>query len=68
MLVLDSRGLLIEGRDGMEPYKLGVAQSASRVEGWEFAGSAPNLMETVQNAKATGLIGLSGQAGAIDQS
>lgn len=68
VLVLDSRGLLTEGRDGMEPYKLGVAQSASRVEGWEFAGSAPNLMETVQNAKATGLIGLSGQAGAFDQS
>ncbi len=68
VLVLDSRGLLVEGREGMEPYKLSVAQAASRLEGWEFSGSAPNLLETVQNAKATALIGLSGQAGAFDQS
>ncbi|MFA5594189.1 MAG: NAD-dependent malic enzyme [Trueperaceae bacterium] len=67
VLVIDSRGLLVEGRDGLEPYKVGVAQSAARLEGWEFAGSTPNLLETVQNAKATALIGLSGQAGAFDQ-
>ena len=51
----------------MEPYKLAVAQSASRLEGWEFAGAAPNLKETIANARATALIGLSGQAGAFDQ-
>lgn len=67
VLVLDSRGLLVEGREGMEPYKLAVAQSASRLEGWEFTGAAPNLKETIANARATALIGLSGQAGAFDQ-
>jgi len=67
VLVIDSRGLLVEGREGMEPYKLSVAQAASRLEGWEFSGSAPDLLETVRNAKATALLGLSGQAGAFDQ-
>lgn len=68
VLVIDSRGLLVEGREGMEPYKVGVAQTAARLEGWEFAGAVPNLLETVRNAKATALLGLSGQAGAFDQS
>ncbi|MFA5551041.1 MAG: NAD-dependent malic enzyme [Trueperaceae bacterium] len=67
VLVIDSRGLLVEGREGLEAYKLPVAQPASRLAGWEFAGAVPNLLETVRNAKATGLIGLSGQAGAFDQ-
>ncbi len=67
VLVIDSRGLLVEGREGMEPYKRDVAQTAARLEGWEFAGSVPSLLETVQNANATALLGLSGQAGAFDQ-
>jgi malate dehydrogenase (oxaloacetate-decarboxylating) len=51
----------------MEPYKVDVAQPASRLEGWEFSGSVPDLLETVRNSKATALLGLSGQAGAFDQ-
>ena len=62
VLMIDSRGLLMRGRAGMEDYKHDVAQDPSRVEGWQFSGSLPNLLETVKNAKATGLIGLSGQA------
>ncbi len=67
VLVIDSRGLLVAGREGLESYKEEVAQDPSRLAGWEMAGAIPTLQETVANAKVTGLIGLSGQAGAFDQ-
>ncbi|HRN17956.1 MAG: NAD-dependent malic enzyme [Trueperaceae bacterium] len=67
VLMVDSKGLILSDRSGLEPYKLELAQDPSRVAGWQFAGSVPTLLETAVNAKATGLIGLSGQAGAFDQ-
>ncbi|WP_018466408.1 NAD-dependent malic enzyme [Calidithermus timidus] len=60
LFVLDSQGLLVQGRR-MEPYKQPFAQKAEALEGWSYAGSAPNLLEVIQNAKATVLLGLSGQ-------
>lgn len=67
VLVIDSRGLLVKGAREYDRYKEDVAQDPSRVAGWEFSGNAPTLLETVRNAKATALIGLSGQAGAFDR-
>lgn len=67
VLMIDSRGLLIRGRPGLESYKDDVAQDPSRVAGWQVAGTLPTLLETVKNAQATALIGLSGQTGAFDQ-
>lgn len=66
ILVLDSRGLLMADRE-MEPYKQDFAQSLDRVQEWTFEGAAPSLLETVQNAEATVLIGLSGRPGAFDE-
>jgi malate dehydrogenase (oxaloacetate-decarboxylating) len=60
LFVLDSQGLLVEGRR-MEPYKQSFAQKPGALEGWSYAGSAPNLLEVIQNAEATVLLGLSGQ-------
>lgn len=68
VLMLDSSGLVVADRPGLEAYKRELAQDPSRLAGWEVAGSVPTLLETVVNAKATGLIGLSGQAGAFDES
>ncbi|NLG08239.1 MAG: NAD-dependent malic enzyme [Deinococcales bacterium] len=67
VLVIDSSGLLVADRVGLDDYKRDVAQDPARLAGWEFAGEVPSLLETVTNAQATGLIGLSGQAGAFDR-
>jgi malate dehydrogenase (oxaloacetate-decarboxylating) len=64
LFLLDSRGLLVEGRQ-MEEYKRRFAQRAGALP-WP-ASAAPGLLETVAGARATVLIGLSGQARAFDE-
>ncbi|MGB4863125.1 MAG: NAD-dependent malic enzyme [Tepidiformaceae bacterium] len=66
VFVLDSRGLLVEGRT-FEDFKAPYVQHRAAIEGWEIAGGAPTLLETVRNARATILLGLSGQPGVFDQ-
>jgi len=66
VLVVDSRGLVVRGRGGLEPYKDRVAQDPSRLAGWRSSGPVPTLLETVRQAKVTVLLGLSGQRGAFD--
>jgi len=64
VFVLDSKGLLIEGR-AMEDYKRPLAQRADAVAGW---GHGPfGLQETIERAKATVLLGLSGQPGTFTE-
>jgi malate dehydrogenase (oxaloacetate-decarboxylating) len=60
--VLDSRGLLVAGR-AMEAYKLPFARTDLP---WP-ASAQPGLLETVAGARATVLIGLSGQPRAFDE-
>lgn len=67
VLMIDSAGLVVADRPGLESYKRELAQDPSRTAGWQVAGAVPSLLETVTNAKATGIIGLSGQAGAFDE-
>jgi malate dehydrogenase (oxaloacetate-decarboxylating) len=64
LYLLDSRGLLVEGRP-MEGYKRRFAQKPAALD-WP-ASAAPGLLETVAGARATVLIGLSGQARAFDE-
>jgi malate dehydrogenase (oxaloacetate-decarboxylating) len=66
VFVLDSQGLLLADRD-IEGYKREFAHERAAVRGWEFAGDTPDLVETIRNAKATVLLGLSGRAGAFDE-
>jgi malate dehydrogenase (oxaloacetate-decarboxylating) len=66
VFVLDSKGLLVEGRP-LESYKVALAQPKSAVASWKIAGAVPTLHETIVHARATVLIGLSGQAGAFDE-
>lgn len=68
VLMIDSAGLVVADRPGLEEYKRELAQDPSRLEGWELAGSIPSLLETVRESGATGIIGLSGQTGAFDES
>ncbi|MDZ7800123.1 MAG: NAD-dependent malic enzyme [Trueperaceae bacterium] len=67
VLVLDSRGLITEGRRGTDVYKGEVAQGAERIAGWSFGGEAPTLLETIREGGVAALIGLSGQRGAFDR-
>ncbi len=60
VMVLDSRGLLVEGR-GMDDYKTPYAQTKERTEHWQTVEDTPGLLETIQNSAATVLLGLSGQ-------
>ncbi|MDW8089812.1 MAG: NAD-dependent malic enzyme [Meiothermus sp.] len=66
LFVLDSKGLLLKGRP-MEAYKERFAQDPARIQGWSVAGEVPNLYETVVGARATVLLGLSGQPGSFTQ-
>jgi malate dehydrogenase (oxaloacetate-decarboxylating) len=65
--VLDSRGLILTDREGLEDYKMEFAHPRSDLANWEFASKNPNLVETIRNAKVTVLLGLSGQGGSFDQ-
>jgi malate dehydrogenase (oxaloacetate-decarboxylating) len=60
VFVLDSKGLLTSERS-MEPYKQPYAQDVAKLKGWTIADKVPTLIETIKNAKATVLLGLSGQ-------
>ena len=65
--MIDSKGLILKGRGNVEPYKLEFAQDPAKVMSWHIAGDMPSLLETIQNAKVTALIGLSGQRGAFNE-
>jgi malate dehydrogenase (oxaloacetate-decarboxylating) len=64
LFVIDSKGLLVQGR-AMEEYKTPFAQPRERLAGW---GDGPiGLQETIEKGKATVLLGLSGQPGAFTE-
>ena len=65
--VVDSRGLVLAGRAGLEEYKRHLAHDPTEVSGWATAGEVPTLLETVKEAGVTVLLGLSGQRGAFDR-
>ena len=67
IFMIDSKGLLLKGRPGLELYKEEFAQDASRVAGWQIAGEIPGLLETIHHAGVTSLIGVSGQRGAFNR-
>jgi malate dehydrogenase (oxaloacetate-decarboxylating) len=64
IFVLDSKGLLVEGRR-MEEYKQAFAQPQARVADW---GTGPlDLEAVVKQARATVLLGLSGTPGCFTE-
>ena len=65
--VLDSRGLVLSDREGLEPYKLPFAHDREKLVGWSYATENPNMMDTIRNAKVTALMGLSGQGGSFNE-
>lgn len=67
VLILDSRGLLMEGRE-MEEFKKPYAQTAAATKKLGFGDGVPQLLEVIEKAEATALIGLSGQPDSFDNS
>ncbi|HEX7001994.1 MAG TPA: NAD-dependent malic enzyme [Trueperaceae bacterium] len=65
VLVVDSRGLVVAGRKGLEPYKEYVAQAPEDIAQWWHDDAPPSLLQTVEGAGVTVLLGLSGQGGAF---
>ena len=67
VFVLDSKGLVVDGRDDLTEEKRRIAVDRAHVEGW--VGSPPwNLEAVVANVKPTALVGVSGQRGAFTES
>lgn len=67
IFLIDSKGLILEDRKGLEPYKKPFAKPRALAQGWQTQGEIPSLQETVEHAKITVLLGLSGQRGAFDE-
>lgn len=67
IFLIDSKGLILKDRRGLEPYKLEFAHEPSRVAGWKVQNGIPSLLETVKEAKVSVLLGLSGQRGAFGE-
>ena len=63
--VLDSRGLLVAGRN-VESYKQDYLQPREKIAGWQLSNEIPTLLEVIEHTQATALLGLSGQAGAFN--
>jgi malate dehydrogenase (oxaloacetate-decarboxylating) len=60
--MVDRPGLLHDGLD-LLPFQKDLAQDLDRVAAWGGEGDGISLMEVMQNAKPTILIGVSGQPG-----
>ncbi|MFH1434635.1 MAG: NAD-dependent malic enzyme [Pseudomonadota bacterium] len=64
IFIIDSKGVVFEGRGGIEDYKRPFCKPPGFSEGWDLRNpDRITLLETVKNAKPTVLIGLSGRAG-----
>jgi malate dehydrogenase (oxaloacetate-decarboxylating) len=81
LYVVDRQGLMVHGQPELEDHQLPFARSPQDLYDWTYAGktgagnqsgsgsghAAPTLLETVQNARATALLGLSGVSGLFSQ-
>jgi len=64
---LDSRGLVVEGRPGLDEHKLEFAVPPQRIASWGPVGDRISLLEVVQRFQPTVLFGVSGQAGIFSE-
>ena len=65
---LDSKGLVVQGRPGLDAFKQEFAVEPARISAWGPQGDRIPLLEVVRRAQPTVLFGVSGQAGAFDES
>lgn len=66
LFVLDAHGLVVEGITP-DAYKWPIAQFKDSYRDWTIGGELPTLLEVVEQAEPTVLIGLSGAAGLFSE-
>jgi malate dehydrogenase (oxaloacetate-decarboxylating) len=67
--LIDKDGLLIEGMNDIAPFQRDFVQSRAALDGWTLGrADRISLLDVINNAKPTALIGVSGQAGAFSES
>ncbi len=64
---VDKDGLLIEGMGGLSREQSGFVRATGEVQGWARGEHGIGLLEVVERARPTVLIGVSGQAGAFSE-
>ncbi len=66
--MVDRDGLLVDGMNAIEPFQLPFVQKRAAVETWTIDHPDKiSLLDVVENAKPTVLIGVSGQPGAFSE-
>lgn len=65
--LMGRNGLMMEGQPRVEPHQLPFAKTQADIAGWTFSGNQPSMLETIQHAGVTALLGLSGAGGAFSQ-
>jgi malate dehydrogenase (oxaloacetate-decarboxylating) len=65
---VDKEGLLVEDMPGLQPFQRPFAQSRARVACWKLETPGRiGLLDVMNNARPTTLIGVTGQAGAFTE-
>jgi malate dehydrogenase (oxaloacetate-decarboxylating) len=65
---VDRYGLLVEGGKDIHPGQQPFVRKSSDLKGWTLSGGSElSLLDVVRNAKATVLVGVSGQFGAFTE-
>jgi malate dehydrogenase (oxaloacetate-decarboxylating) len=68
LYTLDSKGLVVDGRQGVDSYKEAFARPREDVADWTLDTSDRiTLLDVIRNARPTALMGMSGQPGAFDK-
>jgi len=65
--VLDSKGLVLKDRPGLDDYKLPLACDPAEVATWQIEGDRILLHDVIANARPTVMYGLSAHPGAITE-
>jgi malate dehydrogenase (oxaloacetate-decarboxylating) len=65
--LVDRHGLLVEGMPNLTPAQAPFLQRREAIAAWAPAADEIPLLEVIQHARPTVLIGVSGQAGAFDE-
>ncbi len=68
LYTLDSKGLVVDGRQGVDGYKQAFARSREDVTGWTLDSPGRiSLLDVIRNARPTAVVGMSGQPGVFDE-